>query len=81
MQVIDNKYFNNQQEQTFIAKFLTCIATQTPKFDFTLDFMEDKDRTKINAVINSLDLLDDDSKGRLQAAFEGLWHQIQNIDQ
>ena len=42
----------------FIAQFLAQI-TQTPKFDFTLEFMEDKDRGKINTVIDNLTLLDE----------------------
>ena len=54
-QVLNNESFNKPLEQEFIAKFLLCIATQTPKFDFTLDFLEDKERQKIRYVLDHLD--------------------------
>ena len=53
--VIENENFNNSEEQIFICRFLNCIATQTPRFDFTLDFMEEKDLAKIKNVISKLD--------------------------
>ena len=42
----------------FIASLLAQIA-KTPKFDFTLDFMEDSDREKLKGLIESLTLLDE----------------------
>ena len=54
-QVIDNKPFNTAEEQNFISKFLLCIATRTPNFDFTLMFLEEEDLFKIKYVIINLD--------------------------
>ena len=76
--VIKNLDFNTLEEQKYISKFLLCIA-QTPKFDFTLDFMGDEDREKIRYVIENLDKIEssgeDEDKGvlsSLKQAFESL---------
>jgi hypothetical protein len=69
-QVIKNVEFNTLEEQKYISKFLLCIA-QTPKFDFTLDFMGDEDREKIRYVLENLDKIDsqgdDGDKGILKS--------------
>lgn len=52
-----NAEFNTIDEQKYISKFLFYVG-QTPKFDFTLDFMEDGDREKIRYVIENLDKID-----------------------
>lgn len=46
----------------FIAKLLTIIATKSKKFDFVLDFLEDKDREQIVGVLKSLDKIADDQE-------------------
>ena len=53
-QVMENEAFNNEEEQLFVAKFMTIIA-KTPKFDFIMDFMDDAERDKIKAIIKGLD--------------------------
>ena len=52
-QVMNNTAFNNEEEQLFVAKFLTIIG-KTPKFDFILDFKEETEREKIKAIIKGL---------------------------
>ena len=52
-QVMENEAFNNEEEQLFVAKFMTIIA-KTPKFDFIMDFMDDAERDKIKAIIKGL---------------------------
>lgn len=61
-QVIQNEKFNIKEEQMFIAKILTIIATKSKKFDFVLDFLEDKDREQIVGVLKSLDKIADDQE-------------------
>ena len=56
-QVIKNVEFNTVDEQKYICKFMLCIS-QTPKFDFTLDFMGDEEREKIRYVIENLDKIE-----------------------
>ena len=56
-QVIKNVEFNTLDEQKYICKFMLCIA-QTPKFDFTLDFMGEEEREKIRYVIENLDKIE-----------------------
>ena len=43
---------------------MNCIAGQTPKFDFTLDFMEEKDLAKIKNVISKLDKIEETAEGK-----------------
>ena len=62
-QVINNEAFNTYEEQKFIAKFLTCVG-ETPKFDFTLDFLEEIDREKIKYVLDNLDKLEEQEEGK-----------------
>ena len=62
-QVLNNPTFNNYDEQKFIARFLSCVGC-TPKFEFTLDFLEECDREKIRYVIDNLDKLDDQEEGK-----------------
>ena len=62
-QVLNNPAFNTYDEQKFIARFLSCVG-ETPKFDFTLDFLEECDREKIRYVIDNLDKLDDEEEGK-----------------
>ena len=61
-QVLQNEKFNIKEEQMFIAKILTLIATKSKKFDFVLDFLEDKDREKIVGVLKSLDKIADEQE-------------------
>ena len=70
-QVLKNEKFNIKEEQMFIAKILTIIATKSQKFDFVLDFLEDKDREKIVGVLKSLDKIQDDQEvlAQLNEAF------------
>ena len=49
----------------------------TPKFDFTLDFLEEGDREKIRYVLDNLDKLEEQAegkeiKGKLDQLFENL---------
>ena len=70
-QVLQNEKFNIKEEQMFIAKFLTIVATKSSKFDFVLDFLEDKDREKIVGVLKSLDKIADEQEviAQLNEAF------------
>lgn len=61
-QVLQNEKFNIKEEQMFIAKILTIIATKSQKFDFVLDFLEDKDREKIVGVLKALDKIADEQE-------------------
>lgn len=77
-QVIKNVEFNNLEEQKYICKFMLNIS-QSPKFDFTLDFMGDDEREQIRYVIENLDKIEpegtDEDKGllkSLQEAFQSL---------
>ena len=69
-QVINNEPFNNAQEQTFVADFIICLATQTPKFDFMLDFMDEKDHVKIKHLLNGLDKIEEDKKKEVVQHFD-----------
>ena len=49
----------------------------TPKFDFTLDFLEEGDREKIRYVLDNLDKLEEQAEGKdikekLDTLFENL---------
>lgn len=69
--VICNDSFNNEVEQDYIGRLLLVIATKTPKFDFTIEFLEDKDREKIGKVVKGLDKIPDDLSGQLLKCYEG----------
>ena len=69
-QVIAQPDFNNAEEQAFVAKFILCLATQTPKFDFMLDFLGDDDRDQVKTLIKGLSLITDDQRGLLLKHFE-----------
>ena len=45
------------------------MIAQTPKFDFTLDFMEPADHDKIKACVKSLSLIDSSLKQNLEDKF------------
>ena len=42
---------------------MTCVG-ETPKFDFTLDFLEEIDREKIKYVLDNLDKLEEQEEGK-----------------
>ena len=69
-QVLENPNFNNAAEQSFCGGFIECLAANTPQFDFTLDFMEEKDHAKIKHFISQLTQIDEDLRGKLMKAFE-----------
>ena len=71
LQVVNNPAFNNAEEQTFVAKFIILIS-KTPKFEFMLDFMEERDHTKIKTVLAGLALVSDDIKGTLKNTFASI---------
>ncbi len=51
--VILNEAFNNETEQAFIHDFLTIVAA-TPNFDFSLEFLGQKEKDLIKQVIEGL---------------------------
>ena len=69
---MDNEAFNNDIEQIFVAKFLSLVAS-TPKFDFVLDFMEERDRENVKKIIDGLDKIgESDEYKTLKKMYETL---------
>jgi hypothetical protein len=54
--VISNPHFNNETEQAFVSKFLL-ILTETPNFEFSLEFLGKKEKEQIAAVVTALTLI------------------------
>lgn len=54
--VISNPHFNNETEQAFISQFLQ-ILTDTPNFEFSLEFLGKKEKQAIADVVTALTLI------------------------
>ena len=53
-----------------MAELIILIVEQTPKFDFTLDFMDEKDHQKIKYLVSGLTLIDQKLLDNIQKCFE-----------
>ena len=59
-----NESFNNETEQAFIHDFMTIVAA-TPNFDFSLEFLGQKEKDLIANVINGLSQIPEESRKML----------------
>jgi len=66
--VVQNSDFNNETEQGFVGHFLWKIS-ETKNFDFTLEFLQDKEKEKIKALINALDKIGEERQNGLRKAY------------
>ena len=57
-QIICNEAFNNEEEQDFVCRFLTTLATVSTSFEFVLEFLGDEERTFVSNLIDALTLVD-----------------------
>ena len=62
--VTQNEAFNNETEQAFIHDFMTIVAA-TPNFDFSLEFLGQKEKDLIANVINGLSQIPEESRKML----------------